>query len=130
MNENDNVNHPAHYTSGMPAIEPECIDFSASMDFCQGNAFKYVWRAGKKKDAIEDLQKAIWYLERCKEKKELKRMPVWEYYLSKALDRDLDDITKQKLHILANICSNLFDTATARIRILISDLKKIEENKE
>jgi hypothetical protein len=36
------------------------------MDFCNGNAFKYVYRAGEKGDKIEDLKKAQWYLNRGK----------------------------------------------------------------
>jgi hypothetical protein len=34
------------------------------MNFCRGNAIKYIWRAGLKGDAIEDLRKARWYLDR------------------------------------------------------------------
>lgn len=61
-NENDNVNHPAHYTDG----KIEVIDYIQDKDFnfCRGNAIKYISRAGKKDKAkeIEDLQKAVWYL--------------------------------------------------------------------
>ena len=60
----DIINHPAHYT-GVTA-EIECIDIARHLNFQLGNAFKYVWRAGKKggKDKeIEDLKKALWYLE-------------------------------------------------------------------
>ena len=32
------------------------------MGFCLGNAVKYIWRADLKNDAIEDLEKAAWYL--------------------------------------------------------------------
>jgi hypothetical protein len=62
---NDPVNHPKHYESGYTA-EIECIDISAHLTFCCGNAFKYVWRCGKKGDslkAIEDLKKALWYIQ-------------------------------------------------------------------
>ena len=31
-------------------------------NFCIGNAIKYLWRAGLKGDAIEDLRKAAWYI--------------------------------------------------------------------
>jgi hypothetical protein len=62
----DPVNHPAHYHSsyihescGTPI---ECIDIVRHMDFDTGNAVKYCWRAGKKGDTIEDLEKAVWYL--------------------------------------------------------------------
>ena len=60
----DIINHPAHYT-GVTA-EIECIDIARHLNFQLGNAFKYVWRAGKKggRDReIEDLKKALWYLE-------------------------------------------------------------------
>ena len=59
----DIINHPAHYT-GVTA-EIECIDIARHLNFQLGNAFKYVWRAGKKDSdkEIEDLKKALWYLE-------------------------------------------------------------------
>jgi hypothetical protein len=34
------------------------------MGFCLGNAVKYIWRCGQKGDAIEDLKKARWYIDR------------------------------------------------------------------
>lgn len=60
--ENDSVNHPEHYTYG----KIECIDYitDKQFDFCLGNAVKYITRAGHKQDAIEDLRKAIWYIEK------------------------------------------------------------------
>jgi len=58
----DSVNHPPHYTSHPSGIE--CIQVTEHMDFCIGNAVKYLWRAGKKQDDIEDLEKAIWYIQR------------------------------------------------------------------
>lgn len=58
----DNVNHPDHYTSHPSGLE--CIEVTAHMNFCLGNAVKYIWRAGLKDNALEDLRKAIWYLER------------------------------------------------------------------
>ena len=59
---NDAVNSPDHYTSHGSGIE--CIQVTEHMNFCLGNAVKYIWRAGLKGDSIEDLSKAIWYLER------------------------------------------------------------------
>ena len=58
----DAVNHPQHYTSHPSGIE--CIQITEHMDFNLGNALKYIWRCDLKKDAVEDLQKAIWYIER------------------------------------------------------------------
>ena len=67
--EDDNVNHPNHYTSNPSGIE--CIEIARHMDFNLGNVLKYIWRHGKKRsetnpdelsNAIEDLEKAAWYL--------------------------------------------------------------------
>lgn len=61
MKENDPVNHPAHYTSHPSGIE--CIQITRWMNFNLGNAIKYIWRAGNKGNALEDLKKARWYLD-------------------------------------------------------------------
>lgn len=58
----DPVDHPRHYTSHPAGIE--CIDVVEHMSFNAGNAVKYIWRAGLKGDALEDLRKARWYLDR------------------------------------------------------------------
>jgi hypothetical protein len=58
----DPVTHPRHYTSHPSGIEQ--IQVTEHMGFCLGNAVKYIWRAGLKSDAIEDLKKAVWYIER------------------------------------------------------------------
>ena len=61
---NDAVNHPSHYTDG----GIETIDFieAKKLPYHLGNAVKYISRAGKKdkNKTIEDLQKAVWYIER------------------------------------------------------------------
>ncbi len=56
------VNHPKHYTSHPSGIE--CIQVTEHMSFNIGNAVKYLWRADEKGAPIEDLQKAIWYINR------------------------------------------------------------------
>lgn len=58
----DNVNHPQHYTSHPSGVE--CIDVVEHMSFNLGNAIKYIWRADKKGNALEDLRKAAWYVNR------------------------------------------------------------------
>lgn len=42
----------------------ECVVVVEHMNFCVGNAVKYLWRAGEKGDALEDLRKAEWYVRR------------------------------------------------------------------
>lgn len=58
----DNVNNPAHYTHG----GIETIDFieAKQLGYSLGNVIKYISRAGKKGDRLEDLKKAQWYLAR------------------------------------------------------------------
>ena len=62
--ENNNVEHPSHYCTG----KIEVIDFieDKELNYHRGNAIKYIVRAGKKDPSkeIEDLQKAVWYLNR------------------------------------------------------------------
>lgn len=58
----DMVAHPPHYTGHPSGVE--CIEIAEHMNFCRGNALKYLWRAGLKGDALEDLRKARWYLDR------------------------------------------------------------------
>lgn len=66
--ENDSVNHPSYYTSHPSGIE--CIEITRYYCFSIGNAIKYLWRAGLKKEMgledkekeVEDLRKAIWYI--------------------------------------------------------------------
>lgn len=62
----DNVNHPSHYADG----KYECFDVMLEIfgvpsvrSFCLLNAFKYLWRH-RKKNGVEDIKKAIWYLNR------------------------------------------------------------------
>lgn len=61
--ENDAVNHPKHYTSDPSGIE--CIQITRHRNFNIGNAIKYLWRAGLKdgNSDIQDLQKAVWYIQ-------------------------------------------------------------------
>lgn len=58
----DLVNHPPWYTRG----GIEVIDFllDQKLDWCSSNAIKYICRAPYKGKEINDIQKAIWYLER------------------------------------------------------------------
>lgn len=59
---NDNVNHPKHYTQHPSGVE--CIEITEHMNFCLGNAMKYIWRASLKGKEVEDLRKARWYIDR------------------------------------------------------------------
>ena len=64
MRTNNNVEHPSYYNQG----KIEVIDYieDHKLGFHLGNAIKYISRAGLKDSSktIEDLEKAIWYIER------------------------------------------------------------------
>ena len=82
--EDENVSHPSHYTWLKEKSGIEVIDITRHMNFNLGNAIKYILRSGKKpiidKDlsddfnraAIQDLRKAIWYLN-----DEINRIEKW-----------------------------------------------------
>lgn len=65
-----NIDHPVHYNSHPSGVE--CIDIAEHHNFNVGNAIKYIWRAGLKKEQglsdlekeLDDIDKAIWYLTR------------------------------------------------------------------
>jgi hypothetical protein len=92
----DNVNHPKHYTSHPSGVE--CIEITEHYGFCVGNAIKYLWRAGLKKDGtlddidkeIEDVKKAAWYVQRHLENLQKKKKQIAE----EKLDRKFDEAAR------------------------------------
>jgi hypothetical protein len=65
----EEVNHPKHYTSLGAKCEKcgepiEVIQISEKLCFCLGNAIKYILRSDFKGNAIKDLEKSVWYLNR------------------------------------------------------------------
>lgn len=69
-NEDDKVNSPSHYTWLKDKCGIEVIDITRHLDFDLGNAIKYLLRSGHKQEEgmtdkekqIEDLKKAVWYI--------------------------------------------------------------------
>ena len=63
----DSVNHPDHYCYGgiecIDALEAATADLVGIESVCTANAIKYLWR-WKHKNGVEDLQKAMWYIQR------------------------------------------------------------------
>lgn len=60
----EQVNHPSHYGGEQNTYEAIKVIEAWDLGFCLGNTVKYVSRAGKKLDMLEDLKKARWYLDR------------------------------------------------------------------
>lgn len=68
----EQVNHPNHYNQGKYeciAVMESIYGIEATMNFCLLCAFKYTWRTNDK-DGIQDIDKAIWYLQKYKELQE------------------------------------------------------------
>jgi hypothetical protein len=57
------IDHPPHYNAHPNGVE--CIELAERLPFCQGNAVKYLWRADHKGARVEDLRKALWYIDRA-----------------------------------------------------------------
>ena len=84
IEEDENVSHPSHYTWLKDKCGIEVIDITRHLNFNLGNSIKYILRSGKKpiidkdlsddfnKAAIQDLKKAIWYLN-----DEINRIEKW-----------------------------------------------------
>ena len=60
----EKVNHPDHYGGKGNTYEAIKVIEAWELDFHLGNVVKYISRAGKKENTIEDLEKALWYLQR------------------------------------------------------------------
>ena len=63
LTQDDPVNHPSHYKVG----GIETIDFieAKGLDYHLGNAVKYITRADYKENKKQDLEKAVWYIQRA-----------------------------------------------------------------
>ena len=79
----DPVNRPSHYTSGRKFETIDVIE-DWELGFCLGNTVKYISRAGRKLNHLEDLKKAKWYLERAiqQETAALENDPVQRDFLT------------------------------------------------
>jgi len=58
------VNHPKHYGGKDNPYEAIKVIEAWDLGFCLGNTIKYISRAGKKDETIQELEKALWYLKR------------------------------------------------------------------
>lgn len=117
----DPVNHPAHYTDG----KYETIEFIErhGFSFHEGNAIKYISRAGKKdpKKTVEDLEKALWYIKRASNAEDHcpEAITVHDYILDKKLSPALASA-------LALIEASEYEKAE---NMLEAEIKRLKEEK-
>lgn len=88
----DQVNHPQHYGGEHNPYEAIKVIEAYNLDFHLGNTVKYVLRAGKKDDIVQDLEKAKWYLERKLEQIKATREN------KKNLKTAMEDLLKEPFH--------------------------------
>ena len=131
----DKINHPKHYCEGRK-YEPIDIIEDWGLGMHAGNAVKYISRAGRKGDAIEDLEKARWYVDRYIEKRDKFFIRIWDcirrWFASEitpeswvvAKDWELNDNLKEALHHIS-IC-NVWTMKTASELLT----KEIDSRKE
>jgi hypothetical protein len=82
----DKVNHPEHYGGAENPYEAIKVIEAWKLGFNLGNVVKYISRAEKKGNTLEDLKKALWYLEREVKKREGKAPDMELTELSKKVD--------------------------------------------
>ena len=99
-----NVNHPQHYNSHPSGVE--CIDIVEHFNFRIGNAIKYLWRAGRKGSSpkIEDLKKAIFYIQREIEAAEAEVQPPLTYKMFGDPEEFNDRVRMQDDGSVAAVC--------------------------
>ena len=125
----DPVNHPSHYTDGR--IETADYIESGRYSWWLGNAIKYISRAGKKDPAKygEDLEKAIWYLERAAAwerlgKKKRPRRISADVYIA---DKCLTGARAQALHLIEDaVCVPPHAATDIRVRRLFTSERLLE----
>ena len=94
MAENKNVNHPSHYAEGRK-YEPIDVIEDWELGFNLGNTVKYISRAGRKDNIIQDLEKAAWYLNREIERRKKEEKKKIEKAYDEKRKKDLvEQITK------------------------------------
>ncbi len=123
----DLVNHPPHYESG----KYECIDVmqeaigsQATKDFCLCNAFKYVYRCNHKHSSpVEDVKKAIWYLNKYIELEGSDEMIKWEFDAKKYDENSIYALGNELSDLLLKFFPNNKDF---RINIKVDDLSPVD----
>lgn len=75
----EQIDHPEYYGGADNPYEAIKVIEAWGLGFHLGNAVKYIFRAGKKDQALTDLQKAVWYLQR-----EINRIEESDRYIEKS----------------------------------------------
>ncbi len=125
----DAVNHPPHYTEGFKTKQIECFDIAKHMNFSWGNAFKYVWRAGKKgglEKAMEDLDKAKWYLRHGTRQVNNEAVAAFELLIPQ--DSGVEGVRYRALRAIVNGYRDYCDSFCNELRDRLRNMMKENED--
>ena len=144
----DPVNNPEYYSYRLPGGDTlSCFGFCEGMSFNAGNAFKYVFRAGRKTiDGLQDLKKALWYLKREMERRDqgndtsstvtvrtlacIRKLAVAAAAESQSENTGDEPLFTEntRLSILMDIAGGLYWEASAWIQAIVSRQETPEDN--
>lgn len=122
------ISKPKHYNIHPSKVEQ--IEISEAMTFCIGNAFKYVFRSEHKGTTIQDLKKAIWYLEH-----HLKLLAITEENFAERDKKIKKIIRHEKNHVKKEIFNTLYyqqdETGTKyAIKLIEQEIRQLEQNEK
>lgn len=126
--EPDMVNQPPHYTSHA-VFSGECWDYVAMLTPAQYAAAKYLWRWNGKGDPVENLEKALWYLDQAMELADSGKLGSRRVSsaVSRGLDVELTEATESVIHASNSgddpwFTAEELAAATAFIHVVSGDL--------
>lgn len=119
----DNVNNPKHYAMANKHLVLEPIDICEKYSFCQGNAIKYLLRY-ENKNGVEDLKKALWYLNRIINE----NLEIW--YPDGGLDKALIKQYEKSHPIAYMVMDGVINGAKDAVEEAIAKAVKTELNKK
>lgn len=107
----DIVNHPPHYSDHWLFLG-SCIDYTRYSGFCQGNAMKYLWRFEAKGKPVEDLRKALWYINKLESGRKIPAPQLRK--LEEALVNMPEQVGLQAAHPRVEVAAALFFAAEGK----------------
>ena len=119
----DPINSPSHYAEGRQ-FEPIDVIEDWELNFRLANTVKYISRAGRKKDILEDLRKARWYLDREIQHLEVGQSRIRIYELAHELGLSNREVLEACDSLDINVkahSSSLCAAAASKIRGFLSN---------
>lgn len=115
----DMINHPPHYTAHPSGVET--IDLTRYLDFCRGNAVKYICRYEHKGTPGQDIQKALFYINTAMDSfydRDLENLGLFTGDFRESLAMWYNEEKNVLVaSIVAALCASMFDTTVWTLKI-------------